>query len=145
MAANLKLFMRGNQKAKEPTTYAATKSLCDEKGEPLLWTLRPVTSAENELLRESCTKDIQVAGKPNLFRQKLNTSAYMKKMVCKCVEYPNLYDAELQDSYGVKEPEDLLMAMVNDPGEYSDFAAFVQKFNGFDASLQDEVDEAKNS
>ncbi len=60
------------------------------------------------------------------------------------IVYPDLYDAELQDSYGVKTPEDLLLAMVDNPGEYSDLTAFVQKFQGFDVSFSDKVDEAKN-
>ena len=57
---------------------------------------------------------------------------------------PDLYDKELQDSYGAATPEDLLLAMVDDPGEYNELAAFVQKFQGFDVSFSDKVDEAKN-
>ena len=34
--------------------------------------------------------------------------------------------------------------MVDDPGEYNDLAAFVQKLNGFDVSFDDKVEEAKN-
>ena len=60
------------------------------------------------------------------------------------VAEPDLYDRELQDSYGVATPEDLLLAMVDDPGEYNDLAAFVQKFQGFNISFDDKVDEAKN-
>ena len=47
-------------------------------------------------------------------------------------------------SYGAATPEDLLLAMVDDPGEYNELAAFVQKFQGFDVSFSDKVDEAKN-
>ena len=65
-------------------------------------------------------------------------------MIAASVVVPDLYDAELQDSYGVSTPEDLLVALVDDPGEYNDLAAFVQKFNGFDATLDDKVEEAKN-
>ena len=64
-------------------------------------------------------------------------------MVSSIVE-PNLYNAELQDSYGVKTPEDLLKEMVNDPGEYNDLAAFIQQFNGFNTTMEDKVEEAKN-
>ena len=55
-----------------------------------------------------------------------------------------MYDAELQDSYGVSKPEDLLLAMVDDPGEYNDLVNFVQKFQGFDISFDDKVEQAKN-
>ena len=65
-------------------------------------------------------------------------------MIVASVVMPDLLDAELQDSYGVKGEDDLLMAMVDDPGEYNELAAFVQKFQGFDVPFQEKVDEAKN-
>ena len=65
-------------------------------------------------------------------------------MICESIVYPDMYDAELQDSYGVKTPEDLLYAMVDDPGEFQELALWVQKFNGFDETLNDKVEEAKN-
>jgi len=34
--------------------------------------------------------------------------------------------------------------MVDDPGEYSDLAAYVQKLQGFDVSFEEKVEEAKN-
>ena len=57
---------------------------------------------------------------------------------------PDLYNVELQNSYGVKKPDDLLMAMVDDPGEYNALVAFVQNLQGFNTSFNDLVDEAKN-
>ena len=36
-----------------------------------------------------------------------------------------------------------MQAMVDDPGEYTDLAAFVQKFQGFNTSFEDKVEEAK--
>lgn len=137
-------FMKTNKAVKENGKYAATGSLCDENGKPLLWEIRHISSKENEDLRESCMMEIQVTGKPGVYRQKFKTGEYMRKMVAASVVCPDLYDAELQDSYGVKTPEDLLMAMVDNPGEYSEFAAYVQKFQGFDVSFNDRVDEAKN-
>lgn len=137
-------FMKANKIVKENGTYAATGSLCDEKGKPLAWEFRHITAKENEELREKCTTDIPVAGKQNLFRQKLQAGLYIRKMIAASVVMPDLYDAELQDSYGVKTPEDLLIAMVDDPGEYNDLIAFVQEFQGFNVSFEDKVNEAKN-
>ena len=65
-------------------------------------------------------------------------------MIAESTVNPDLDDAELQDSYGVKNPEDLLMEMVDDPGEYNALLEFIQQLNGFSESLQDKVDEAKN-
>lgn len=142
--SNLSLFLKKNKIQKENTTYPATKSLLDEKGNPLLWTIRPLTTKENEEIRDSCTYDVPVVGKPNVYRPKINTSEYMVKMMCASIVFPNMYDAELQDSYGVKTPEELLKEMVNDPGEFNDFSMFINNFNGFNKSMNDKVEEAKN-
>lgn len=137
-------FMKANKIEKANGFYPATKSLCDEKGSPLEWEFKHITSRENEEIRESCTIDIPVPGKPNMYRQKLKAGLYIQKMIAASVVVPDLFDSDLQDSYGVKTPEDLLMVMVDDPGEYNDLAAFVQRFQGFNVSFEEKVDEAKN-
>ena len=137
-------FMKANKAVKENGFYPATKSLGDENGKPLDWEFKHITSKANEEIRECCTVDIPVTGKPNMYRPKLKSSLYIQRMIAASVVVPDLFDSELQDSYGVKTPEDLLMAMVDDPGEYNDLAAFVQKFQGFNVSFEDKVDEAKN-
>ena len=137
-------FMKGNKIKKENTTFPATKSLVDEDGKALLWTIKPLTTKENDDIRDDCMMDIPVTGKPNMFRPKLNTSKYIARMICACVVEPNLYDVELQNSYGVMTPEELLKEMVDDPGEYQALASFIQEFNGFTTTLEDKVDEAKN-
>ena len=137
-------FMKQNKIKKENTTFAPTKSLLDENGEPIKFIIKPLTTKENEDIREACTVDIPVTGKPNIFRPKLNTSKYLAKMLCSCIIEPDLFDKELQDSYGVMTPEDLIKEIIDDPGEYQDFVVFVQDFNGFNVTLENKVDDAKN-
>lgn len=137
-------FMRENKVEKKNGFYAPTKSLCDENNNPLEWEFRHITSKENEGLRDECTIEVPITGKPNVFRPKVLSGKYIKKMITASVVLPDLYDAELQDSYGVSTPEDLLLAMVDDPGEYNELAAFVQKFQGFDTTFDDKVEQAKN-
>ena len=79
-----------------------------------------------------------------MFRPRLNTKKYLAKMIASSVVVPDLYDKELQDSYGVMTPEELLFAMIDNPGEYQDLCVWIQKFQGFDKTLEEKVDEAKN-
>ena len=141
--SDLRLFMKGNKKKKENEKYAATVSLTDENGKPLEWEFKHITSKENEALRDECTKEVPVTGKFGMYRNKVNGALYVKKLITSSVVYPNLDDTELQNSYGVMGAEDLLMELVDDPGEYADLADFVQKMQGF-KTLQEEIDEAKN-
>lgn len=142
--SNFSQFMKRNKKVRGNTTYKATKSLVDESGIPLDWTVRHLSTRENEVIQDECMVDVPVTGKPNVYRPKLNTSKYIAKMICACVVEPNLYDKDLQDSYDVKTPDELLKEMIDDPGEYNDFATFVQNFNGFNTTMEDKVEEAKN-
>lgn len=137
-------FMKSNKTVKKNGFYAPTRSLCDEDGKPLEWEFRHITSKENDVLRDDCTIEVPVTGKPNMFRPRVQSSKYMQKMVAASVVMPDLYDKELQDSYGVTTPEELLLAMVDDPGEYNDLLSFVQGFQGFNVSFNDKVEEAKN-
>ena len=137
-------FMKANKTVKENGFYAATSSLCDENGKALEWEFRHITSKENENIRDECTKEIPVPGRANMYRTKIPSGLYVQKMIVASVVAPDLYDRELQDSYGVVTPEELLLAMVDDPGEYNELAAFVQRFQGFNTSFEDKVDEAKN-
>jgi len=141
---NLSLFLKKNKKAKNNTFYAPTASMTDANGEPLKWEIRAINTRESEKIRMECTTEVPVKGKTGMFRPKVDSSMYVAKLITSCVVFPDLYNAELQDSYGVRTPEDLLKEMLDNPVEYNAFAEFVQNFTGLDETLQDKVEEAKN-
>lgn len=141
--SNFSAFMKSNKKQRKNELYAATKSLTDENGVPLLWELRAITTRENEAIRDECTTEVQVPGKPGMYRPRVDTSEYQAKLMAAAVVMPNLNDAELQDSYGVMSPEELLKEMLDNAGEYADLAIKVQQISGF-TSLAEDVETAKN-
>lgn len=141
--SNFSKFMKANKIQKENVMHPVTKSLLDENGEPLLWEIKPLTTKENEHIRDLCTVDVPVKGKPNVFRPKVDMDKYQTKLICAAIVSPDLNNAELQNSYGVMTPEDLIKEMVDSPAEYTDLMVFVQQLSGF-KTLQEEVDEAKN-
>lgn len=137
-------FMKANKIVQKNEKYAPTESLQDENGKPLEWEFKKISAKENEEIRDACTFEVQVKGKPNMFRPKVKTSEYLAKIIVASVVYPDLYDKELQDSYGVMTPEDLVYAMVDNAGEYQELTVWLQNFQGFTKSMDDKVDEAKN-
>lgn len=142
--SDLSRFLKKNKKLKENVQYAVTKSLTDEKGQPLLWEIRPLTSKETNRLTDECTFQEQVPGKPNVFRNKINSTKLLQKMMIASVVFPNLNDKDLQDSYGVMTPEELITEMVDDPGEYNNFGKYLNELNGFNEGINEKVEEAKN-
>ena len=83
-------------------------------------------------------------GKPNVFRNKINSTKLLQKMMVASVVFPNLNDKDLQDSYGVMTPEELITEMVDDPGEYNNFGKYLNELNGFNEGINEKVEEAKN-
>lgn len=142
--SNLSLFLKKNKKVRTNTFYAATKSLCDAEGNPVKWEIKALSTKESEDIRTECTTEVPVTGKMGMYRPKIDSKLYVAKLIASCVVFPDLYNRELQDSYGVKTPEDLLKEMIDDPAEYDEFAKFVQNYNGLDETLEDKVNEAKN-
>ena len=140
----LTLFLKKNKKVRTNAFYAATKSLCDANGEPLKWEIKALTTTETEDIRAAVTTEVQIPGKPGMYRQKVDSKEFVAKLIASSVVFPDLYNKELQDSYGVKTPEELIRQMIDDPAEYNDFAEFVQKYNGLDQPLDEKVEAAKN-
>lgn len=144
MSNSLSMFLKKNKVKKENIKIAATKSLIDENGKPLLWELKALTTKEDAAIRDSCMKEVPVTGKPGMYRPKFDSNKYLDIVAAKSIVYPDLNNKELQDSYGVMCAEDLVAEMIDDPGEYNAFMTEMQKFHGFMESMQDKVDEAKN-
>lgn len=135
--SQLTRFLKQNKVKKENTSFAASESFTDENGKPLNWVIKPLTSKENEEIRDMCmVEDIDGV-------KSFDFISYKAKIICACIAEPNLYDADLQDSYEVRSPEDLIYEMLSDPGEYDKFVDFVFKFNGI-GSEKDKVEKAKN-
>ena len=140
--SNFSVFMIGNTDKDEIVEYVVSKRFV-ENGEPVAWKIKPIDSDLDELLRKECTKKVPVVGKRGQFNQETDTDKYMAKMCVACTVYPNLNDAELQNFYGVKSADALLKKLLR-PGEYTEYKAKIMEVNGYDMSMEELVDEAKN-
>lgn len=144
MVTDLHAFLKKNKKEAAEVEYAPTKAFVDEKGHALKWKFKAITSEQFDEITEKCTREIPIPGKRGQYKRNVDANLLNRRMICECTVFPDLQNAELQDSYGVKTPEELLQQLVSNPGEYADLLAFVSRLCGFDTSLEDKVDQAKN-
>ncbi len=134
------VFMSGQ--AAEIVNYPASKRFRDQEGKPVAWKIKPIGSDLDELIRKECTKKIPT-GKRGQYAQEIDTDKYIGKMCVASTVYPDLNNAGLQDSYGVKSGDALLKKLLL-PGEYTEYKTKVMEVNGYDLSMEELVDEAKN-
>lgn len=141
--SNLRAFLSQNAIKSDNMKYIASKRFLDEKKRPIEWEICSVTSEEDEAIRKACTKKVPVPGKKNAYTPETDYNQYLGRLAARCTVFPNLNDAELQNSYGVMGADTLLKAMLK-PGEYADYLTKIQEINGFDISMEEMVEEAKN-
>lgn len=140
--SDFSIFMAGKAEQNENVKYVASKRFTDN-GKPVEWEIKPIDSDLDEAIRKDCTKKVPIVGKRGQYTQETDTDKYIGKMCVACTVYPDLNNAELQDSYGVKCADDLLKKMLL-PGEYTEYKTKVMEVNGYDMSMDDLVEEAKN-
>lgn len=119
----------------EEVEFVVSERFKDEKG-PIPWKLRAM-SPDNALMASD--KATVVNGKKSDFK----TNTYFKNIVAETVVFPNLRDKELQDSYGVMAPEQLLNKMLNS-AEFNKLLEKCLEINGLNKSFDELKEEAKN-
>ena len=136
---DLKAFLNTGNKTTETFEYVPTQKFKDEKGNAIPWKFKKLSIDEYEAIRDECTS-ISFADKG---KTKFNNTLFNKKFVCNSIVEPNLNNAELQDSYGVKKAEDLVTLMFDNAGEYYSLLGYLLEVNGF-KSFSEDAEEAKN-
>lgn len=144
MALDLTAFFAENTLSTEHVKFVASKRFVDPKTKkPMEWEIKAVSSREDEALRKDCTRKVAIAGKRGQYTNETDMNTYLARLCAECTVFPDLRNAELQDSWNVKTPEDLLRKMLR-AGEYAEYQAKVAEINGFDVSMEERVEEAKN-
>jgi len=140
--SNLSCFLAGNVEKRENKKIVVSNRFKDKDNKPVEWEIRSIGADEDEALRKSCTKRVPVVGKKNQYTQDFDSNAYLAKLAAKAVVYPDLNNAELQNSYGVMGAEQLVKVML-----YKDEFDYLTEMLVTAAETEDMeelVDEAKN-
>ena len=132
----LSFFLAENVEQVEPVEIAVSKRIKDADGNPIVWKLKPVPTEIATSIQNEC-----IAGKGK--ERTFNSLKYEQKMAAASVIYPNLHNANLQDSWGVKTPEALLMKMLSDPMEFTIVFSVATGTSSGEA-FEELVKEAKN-
>lgn len=138
---NLSCFLAGNVEKRENKKIVVSDRFKDN-GNPVEWEIRSISAEEDEALRKACTRKVPIVGKKNQFTQEFDGNSYLTKLAAKAVVYPDLNDAELQNSYGVMGAEQLIKVMLYRDEFERLTDCLVESANTED--INDLIDEAKN-
>lgn len=139
---DLEMFFKQNAIQVENKKVVVSKRFLDENGNPAAFEIKAITAEDEQVIRDACTQLKPVPGKAGQMLPQLDTGKYQTTLTAACVVYPDLGNAALQDSYGVKTKNELLAVMLL-PAELQDLTTEVQKINGF-KTMDELTKEAKN-
>lgn len=135
----LKSFLRQNVKPNEHEKVQISKRFIDEEtGEPEFWEIRALDSYEVDECERQATK-LQRVGKTDRYEAKTDQGKFALMTMTRAIVYPDLTDRELQDSYGVNNPEDLLCKLLL-PGERQKLIEICNRLNDYGQDLDDAVE-----
>lgn len=111
-------FYRENRKDREEREVLLSERMAASDGH---WRIRPMTQRENAEIWKRCGE---------------NEKRYEGMILAESVVFPELKDAELQNSYGVMGAERLLERMLT-AGEYDRLRQAVEAINGGEGECTD--------
>lgn len=112
MVSKFSAFLAENAEKIENVKYVVSNRFKDENGKPVEWELRAISSEENDELQRRAMVNIPVVGQRGQYTRDIDQIKYVGLLLTASVVFPDLNDAELQDSYKVKTPEALLKRML---------------------------------
>ena len=134
-------FLSGNVEKIENQKLVVSNRF-KENGKPVEWEIRALTSEENDEIQRQAMVNVPVPGQRGTFTRELDQIKYTGLLLAASVVFPDLNNAELQDSYGVKTPVALLKKMLY-ANEEGLLAKKVMALSNIE-ELPDLVNEAKN-
>lgn len=141
MAKSFDAFLKTNKIEKPNEFIPVSESFKDENGDTILWEVRQLTNEEMKYIKKTCVK--QNRDKRGNVSVETDTDKMVGLMAAMSTVYPDLKNADLQNSYGVMGEVALLEAMLS-AGELLAYEQKINEINGFDVSFDDKVEEAKN-
>ena len=134
----LEAFLKQNKKELATVEYPASKAFLDENGNPLMWKIRPLKSKQAEKIRD----EVNSFNKNGVAT--VDTALFNRKVAVACTVYPDLHNADLQDSYGVMGAENLIIEMLDNDGEYQMYVKKCLELSGYNETDEELAEQAKN-
>jgi hypothetical protein len=112
-------------------------------GSEKLMKFKPISADLGDKLRKKNRKVKFVKGQRIM---ETDQDKYVSDLIIETTTCPDLKNSELQASWGVMGSDELLSAMKSKmkDGEFSEWSTIVSEVNGYDKSVSELVEEAKN-
>lgn len=151
--SSIQAFMRPELKEETIVEIPGIQTFTDEKGEPIPFKIRMITTADLTRIRKGChvrkiAKDAK--GKPIFqngqiqYDDQYDGNAMNDQMIVQALVFPDLHNKELLDFYGVLDSVELVHKLFRKLDDYTYITEKIQEISGITSDGDEVIEDAKN-
>lgn len=139
---DLSYFMPSNTQVTEEVKTPISRRFKDKEGQVIPFVFKPITTDRVDELEKLHTKPVIKGNKK--VGERVDNARFMAHIAVESTIYPNFKAVELRKAYKSEDPIEIAKKVLNVAGEYSNWIAKSAEVNGFDDSIEDLEEAAKN-
>lgn len=139
---DLSFFLPSKAKQVEIEEAPISKRFVDGNGEIIPFKMRPITTERIDQIEALNTRKTRFKGQQ---QERVDYGRFIAQVAVETTIYPDFSSEELRQAYKTEDPIEVAKSVLHVGGEYTNWIAKASEINGFDDTLEDLEDAAKNS
>lgn len=140
---DLSFFLPGKLEDVQEVSHVISDRFKNDKGEVIPFIFKAITTERVDELEEACTI-VMKNGKGKVVGSRVDNKRLMSRIAVESTVYPNFRAEEMRKAHGTEDAVEIARRVLSVAGEYSEWIVQATKVNGFDDTLEDLEEEAKN-
>lgn len=141
---DLSFFMPGAAEEIEEVERLVSKRFKNKKGDLIKFRFKPIPTTRIDELEKQHTVPVYSGSRRKRTGEKLDQSRFMASIAVESTIYPDFKSADLRKAYGEQDPIEVAKKMLHVGGEYGEWLNIANEVNGFDDSIEELEEAAKN-
>lgn len=140
---DLSFFMPESVEAVHEVTAPISQRFKNKEGKIIPFKFKPITTDRMDELEKLHTKP--VIKKNRKVGERVDQARFMAHVAVESTIYPDFKDTKLRRAYRTEDPIEIAKRILKVPGEYTNWINQASEVNGFDDTVDDLEEIAKNS
>lgn len=140
---DLSFFMPGKADVVEEIKAPISKRFRDKEGNIIPFIFKPISTERVDEIEKMSMRNI--VRKNRVVGKEVDQARFMARIAVETTVYPDFKAAELRKAYKTEDPVEVAKKVLHVAGEYAEWIAKASEVNGFEDSIEDLEEIAKNS
>lgn len=139
---DISVFMPGQAEKTEEVEIPISRRFKNAEGKVIPFVFKPITTERVDEIEKQSMKMVKQKGRH--IGQELDQARFMARIAVESTVYPNFKSEQFRRAYKTEDPIEVAKKVLNVAGEYSTWLSKASEVNGFDDTLEDLEELAKN-